>query len=75
MTALRAFLQHPVSSHFIAVFAISWGGALTLIGPGGIPGPSAQVARLFPVVLRYCRPIGCWWCGSTIAAATCPWRC
>jgi CAAX protease family protein len=33
------------------VFAISWGGILTLVGPGRIPGASEEVKRLFPLAL------------------------
>lgn len=52
MAALRAFLQrHPATSYFVAVFAISWGGALTVIGRGGLPGTSEQVEKLFPIAL------------------------
>lgn len=52
MTPLRVFLlKHPASSYFVAVFAISWGAALAVIGPGGLPGTSEQVDRLFPFAL------------------------
>jgi hypothetical protein len=33
------------------VFAISWGGALIVVGPGGIPGTRKQVEMLFPIAL------------------------
>jgi membrane protease YdiL (CAAX protease family) len=40
--------QHPVSSYYLLVFAISWGGILILIGgPGHIPGTKEQAEKLF----------------------------
>jgi CAAX protease family protein len=43
--------RHPVPAYYALVFAISWGGILILVGPGGIPGTSQQVERLMPFVL------------------------
>jgi membrane protease YdiL (CAAX protease family) len=52
MTAIQAFIKrHPVLIYYALVFAISWGGILILIGPGGIPGTTEQVERLMPFVL------------------------
>jgi membrane protease YdiL (CAAX protease family) len=40
--------RHPVSSYYVLVFAISWGGILTLIGgPDHIPGTKEQAEKLF----------------------------
>ena len=40
--------QYPVSLYYLLVFAISWGGILTLIGgPGHIPGTKEQAEKLF----------------------------
>lgn len=43
--------SHPVLSYYLLVFAISWGGILILVAPGGIPGQPDDVARLFPFTL------------------------
>ena len=43
--------RHPVAAYYALVFAISWGGILILVGPGGIPGTGVQVERLMPFVL------------------------
>jgi len=52
MTATKAFItRHPVLTYFALTFAISWGGILILVGPGGFPGTSEQVAGLMPFVL------------------------
>ena len=52
ITAVRAFAQrHPFLNYYALVFAISWGGILTLVAPGGIPGEPEDVARLFPFTL------------------------
>ena len=38
MTSLQAFIkQHALLSYFVLVFAISFGGALIVVGPGGFP--------------------------------------
>jgi len=43
--------RHPVLTYFALTFTISWGGILTVIGPGGIPGTTAQIENLFPIAL------------------------
>jgi hypothetical protein len=49
---IKAFIEmHPVLTYYALVFAISWGGILMLVAPGGIPGEPEDVARLFPFVL------------------------
>ena len=52
MTTIKAFVkQHPVLTYYVIVFAISWGGGLSLAGPGGIPGAKEEVDRLFMFML------------------------
>ena len=52
LTSLRGFARRrPVLSYYALVFSISWGGILTLVAPGGIPGRPDDVARLFPFTL------------------------
>ena len=52
MTPIKAFIEkHPVLAYYTLVFAISWGGILMLVAPGGIPGKPEDVARLFPFTL------------------------
>jgi hypothetical protein len=53
MTTIKALIKrHPVLTYYILVFAISWGGILIVVGPGGYPGTSEQVERLsLPVLL------------------------
>ena len=56
MAAIEAFVtRHPVRTYFALAFAISWGGGLFVLGPGGIPttiehlmtmGPAMYVAML-----------------------------
>jgi membrane protease YdiL (CAAX protease family) len=43
--------RHPVLTYFALTFTISWGGILIVIGPGGIPGTTAQIEKLFPIAL------------------------
>jgi membrane protease YdiL (CAAX protease family) len=53
MKAIKALVKsHPVVSYFALVFAISWGGVLTVVGvgPGGFPGTKEQSEMLFPFV-------------------------
>lgn len=52
MRAITAFInRHAVLTYSALVFAISWGGALIVIGPTGFPGTSAQINRLMPLVI------------------------
>jgi hypothetical protein len=52
VTPIKAFIEkHPVLTYYALVFAISWGGILMLVAPGGIPGEPEEVARLFPFTL------------------------
>jgi membrane protease YdiL (CAAX protease family) len=51
MTTIKAFIRgHPLLTYFALAFAISWGGVLIVVGPGGIPGTSEQTKMLFPFV-------------------------
>ena len=44
------FIQRrPVLTYFVLAFALSWGGVLVVVGPGGIPATSEQSQRLFPI--------------------------
>jgi len=40
-----------MSRYYALTFAISWGGILVLVGPGGIPGTREEFERLYPVVI------------------------
>src|SRR5829696_6382768 len=53
MTAIKAFIKsHPLLSYFALVFAISWGGVLIVVGPGGIPAANKeQYETLFPIAV------------------------
>ena len=43
MSKFRTLIQqHPVLAYCVVVFAISWGGTLLIIGPGGIPSEAKQ---------------------------------
>ena len=35
-------------TYFALTFAISWGGILLVVGPGGLPGTTEPIARLLP---------------------------
>jgi membrane protease YdiL (CAAX protease family) len=51
MTTIRAFIKrHPVLTYFALTFAISWGGILMVIGPGGILGTKEVSEGLMPFV-------------------------
>jgi membrane protease YdiL (CAAX protease family) len=41
---------HPLLTYFALAFAISWGGVMLVVGPGGIPGTTEQFETLFPAV-------------------------
>jgi hypothetical protein len=44
MKTITAFIKrHPVLTFYILAFAISWGGILILVGPGGFPSTAEQV--------------------------------
>jgi uncharacterized protein len=43
--------RHPVLTYFILTFAISWGGVLIVVGPGGFPGTPETFQRLLPAVV------------------------
>ena len=45
------FKQHPVLTHYILTFVISWGGILLAVGPRGIPGIPVQMERMIYRVL------------------------
>jgi membrane protease YdiL (CAAX protease family) len=47
MTAIRDFIKRqPLPTYFVLTFVISWGSILIIVGPGGIPISTAQVAVL-----------------------------
>jgi membrane protease YdiL (CAAX protease family) len=51
MTTIKSFInRHAVLIYFALVFAISWGGILIVIGPGGIPATPEQIEPLLPFV-------------------------
>src|SRR5215218_8334821 len=47
MTTIRAFIKsHPLLSYFTLAFAISWGGFVLAVGPGGIPATKEQFTTI-----------------------------
>jgi len=40
--------RHPLIAYFALTFAVSWGGVLLVIGPGGFPGTPEAFERLLP---------------------------
>jgi len=47
MTTIKTFIKrHPLPTYFALTFAISWGAMLIVVGPGGIPVTTEQVAML-----------------------------
>jgi membrane protease YdiL (CAAX protease family) len=51
MTTFKAFIKsHPVLTYSTLTFAISWGGILLVIGPGGILGTREVPEELMPFV-------------------------
>jgi uncharacterized protein len=52
MTIIRAFIErHPLLSYFALTFAISWGGFVLVVGPGGFPGTGSQFDTLTTFVV------------------------
>ncbi|MDD5774065.1 MAG: CPBP family intramembrane metalloprotease [bacterium] len=53
MATIKDFIKkHPVITYFVMTFAISWGGVLIVIGPGGIPAASKeQFDALLPAAI------------------------
>lgn len=43
--------RHPLFTYFLLVFAISWGGILLIVGPGGLPGRAEAFERLIPLAV------------------------
>jgi hypothetical protein len=51
MIIIRAFInRHPLLAYSALAFAISWGGFLMVVGPGGFPGTKEQFKTLLPFV-------------------------
>jgi membrane protease YdiL (CAAX protease family) len=51
MMASTTFItRHPVLTYFALTFAISWGGFVLVVGPGGFPGTGSQFDALLPFV-------------------------
>lgn len=48
LTIAALIKRHPAPAYFTLAFAISWGGVLIVIVPGGIPGVPEENAALFP---------------------------
>jgi len=52
MPDIKTFIKrHPVLTYFALTFAISWGGVLIVVGPGGIPANAEQLGLLLPFVV------------------------
>jgi membrane protease YdiL (CAAX protease family) len=52
MTTLDAFVRrHPVPIYFAVTFAISWGGVLAVLGPGGVPEDKDRYATVLPFAI------------------------
>jgi len=52
MRLAAALARHPVFSYCVLAFAISWGGVVLAVGPGGFPGTVGEFETLLlPVVL------------------------
>jgi membrane protease YdiL (CAAX protease family) len=51
MSIVTAFIKrHPVPAYFALAFAISWGGILMVLGPGGFTGTTQPTDVLLPFV-------------------------
>jgi uncharacterized protein len=65
MTSVTAFIKrHPVLTFYILAFAISWGGILIVVGPGGYPSPE-RLEPQSPLVLRV---MLAWFAGPSLAS-------
>lgn len=42
--------RHPLTMYYALTFAISWGGFVLVVGPGGFPGEGSQFDALMPLV-------------------------
>ena len=52
MGTTRAFItRHPLPTYFALTFAISWGGFLLVVGPGGFASTSWQTDARFPLAI------------------------
>jgi hypothetical protein len=52
MTTFISFIKrHPVLTYYVLTFAISWGGILIVVGPGGIPGTAGDFEKLLGAVI------------------------
>ncbi len=48
MTTIKAFVRRrPLSTYGLLTFALSWGGFLLALGPGGFPGTKEKMETLF----------------------------
>jgi membrane protease YdiL (CAAX protease family) len=57
MTSIKAFVKsHPLLSYFVLTFAISWGGGLIVVGPGGLLGAKSGVLFLLVVLVGLAGP-------------------
>jgi|SRR5215217_249954 len=57
MKTIKAFIKsHPVLSYFALTFAISWGGALIAVGPGGFLGAKSGMLFLLVVLVALAGP-------------------
>ena len=51
MKKIRTFTQkHAVLLYFVLTFAITWGGMVALVGPGGFPISAEQMEKMGPLV-------------------------
>ena len=52
MSNMMAFIRrHPVATYFALTFAISWGGFLLVVGPGGFASTSWETDARFPLAV------------------------
>jgi uncharacterized protein len=50
-TFVALLRRRAVLTFYVLAFAISWGGILIVVGPGGLPGSSEQVERLMSIAI------------------------